>query len=127
MSLARHIGVLVAVMGLIGLSGCPNGSIGTFDVYVINATKGLTIGLVGLDNHKEKALVDVLDENIPPDTMKVLKVSQATYGDDSGSVQIGVVNVGFTQATGVPLGPDPVVILVEGTNSAITARALSFQ
>ena len=108
-------------------SGCPDGPLGTFDIYIVNATDGQTVGLVGLDDHKGKALVDVLDENVPADSMKVLNVSEATYGDESGSVQIGIVNVGFSQLEGVQLGPDPVVILVEGDGNEISLRALNYQ
>ncbi len=119
--------VIAAAAVCLLTSGCPTGALGTFDIYIVNATDGLTVGLVGLDDHTGKALVDVLDENVPPDTMKVLKVSQATYGDESGSVQIGVVNVGFSQIEGVTLGPDPVVILVESNGENVSLRALNYQ
>lgn len=108
-------------------AGCPDGGpLDTFDLYIINGTSNLTIGLVGLDNQLNKALVDVLEENIPPNTMTRLRVSQAAYGVENGTVQIGIVNVGFFEADNVMLGPDPVVILVEAEGQVISARALNF-
>lgn len=108
-------------------AGCPDGSpLDSFDLYVINGTGNLTIGLVGLDNQLNKALVDVLEENIPPNTMTRLRLSQAAYGVEDGTVQIGIVNVGFFEADSVTLGPDPVVILVEAEGQVISARALDF-
>ena len=127
----RAFGLIVAVlaMGLV-MTGCPNGGIpGTFALYIVNATSDSTIGLVGLDNHEvdAKELVDVLDENIPAGSMKVLLLSEAVYGDESGSVQIGIVNVGFESIEDVQLGPEPAAILVEDDGDSVSLREIAFQ
>ncbi|NUM56620.1 MAG: hypothetical protein HUU46_23565 [Candidatus Hydrogenedentes bacterium] len=121
--------VIAAVAVCLLASGCPDGALGTFDLYIINATNNRTIGLVGLDNHEDpaKELVDVLDENIPPDTMRKLTPSVLVYGDESGSVQIGIVNVGFESIGDVPLGPEAVAILVEDDGEDVSLRLIEVQ
>jgi len=115
-----------SILCVIG-SGCPGGGpLGTFDLYIINATDGLTIGLVGLDNHEEKTVVDVLEDNVPEGSMSVLNVATAIYGDENANVQIGIVNVGFSEVEDVALGPDPVVILIEGDEENVAARVLDY-
>ena len=126
----RALGLLVAAVVMAGtMTGCPAGGIpGTFALYIINATSDSTIGLVGLDNHDAgKELVDVLDENIPAGSMKVLLLSEAVYGDESGSVQIGIVNVGFESIEDVQLGPEPTAILVEDDGDGVSLREIAFQ
>lgn len=126
----RQFGVMATALALcLTLSGCPSGVPGTFPLYIVNATADRTIGLVGLDNHQDpaKELVDVLDENIPAGTMKVLLLSEAVYGDDSGSIQIGIVSVGFESIGGVPLGPEPVVLHVADDGNGVALRLLDFQ
>lgn len=122
--------LIVAAVMAVTMTGCPTGGIpGTFALYIINATSGSTIGLVGLDNHEDaaKELVDVLDENIPAGSMKVLLLSEAVYGDASGSVQIGIVNVGFESIEDVQLGPEPTAILVEDDGDSVSLREIAFQ
>lgn len=121
--------LLAAAFACLTLSGCPTGVPGTFALYIVNATADSTIGLVGLDNHQDpaKQLVDVLDENIPAGSMKVLLLSEAVYGDDNGSVQIGIVNIGFESIEGVQLGPEPTVILVEDDGQGVALRELDYQ
>lgn len=131
MSRFRAFGsIAMAVALALTMAGCPNGGIpGTFTLYIVNATSNRTVGLVGLDNHDDatKQLVDVLDENIPAGSMKALLLSQGVYGDDSGSVQIGIVNVGFASINDVQLGPDPAAILVEDDGNGVSLRSLTFQ
>ena len=127
----RAIGLVAVTVALVvTMTGCPTGGIpGTFALYIINATSDSTIGLVGVDNHLEadKELVDVLDENIPAGSMKVLLLSEAAYGDDSGTVEIGIVNVGFESIEGVQLGPEPTAILVEDDGNGVSLREIAFQ
>jgi hypothetical protein len=127
----RGIGLaVVAAAMVVTMTGCPNGGIpGTFALYIINATSDSTIGLVGVDNHLQasKDLVDVLDENIPAGSMKLLVLSEAAYGDESGTVEIGIVNLGFESIEGVPLGPDPIAILVEDDGNGVSLREIAVQ
>ncbi|MBM3289262.1 MAG: hypothetical protein FJY92_03850 [Candidatus Hydrogenedentes bacterium] len=126
----RFVTFLFAVAAAcLALSGCPNGGVpGTFALYIVNASSE-TVGLVGLDNHQDpaKALVDVLDENVPAGSMKVLLLSQATYGDDNASVQIGIVNIGFVDINGVQLGQGPTVLLVEDDGQSAAVREIEYQ
>ena len=59
--------------------------------------------------------------------MKVLLLSEAVYGDESGSVQIGIVNVGFESIEDVQLGPEPAAILVEDDGDSVSLREIAFQ